>query len=116
MATTTTHSNGGSSGDQLKTLVTIVTLITVLGGVAAGYGSLQQRLDDAHGRIGKLETRIEAIQAADTQTKVQLGRIETDLAYIRAWIEKQDRLGSYAISEGPNPAATAGQRNTAEVH
>ena len=111
-----TPNSGGISGESLKTLATVVSLIVVLIAAAIGYGSLQQRLDDACMRIEKLETKVEAVQAADTQTKVQLGRIETDLAYIRAWIEKQDGLGGHAISEGPDPATVAGQRDTAQVH
>ena len=85
MATTTaTHSNGGISGDQLKTLATIVTLIAVLVGAAIGYGNVEQRLDDACMRVEKLENKVELIQVSNIQTQVDLATIKVDLATVKA--------------------------------
>jgi len=95
VATTTTnsaHPVDSISGNTLKNIGTIVTILALLASMALGYGRLQQRLDDACARLEKVEAKVEAFQLSDTETKVQLSRIETDLAYIRAWIEKQDRL------------------------
>jgi len=88
MATNGNHS-GGLSGEQLKTLSTVLAIIVIFVTVASGYGALSQRLEDACARLEKVEARVEAFQISDTETKVQLSRIETDLAYIRTWIDKQ---------------------------
>ena len=85
MATTTAmHSNGGVSADTLKTLATILTIVAVLIGVAAGYGQLRQRLDDACARVEKLENKVELIQGSNIQTQVDLATIKVDLATVKA--------------------------------
>jgi len=98
MATTTAaRSNGGiGGGDALKAAATILTIAAMLIGIAAGYGQLQQRLDDACARIEKLEDRVELIQVSNTQTQVDLATIRTDLAtvktdltYIRDLLERR---------------------------
>ena len=83
MAPTGNHS-GGISGEQLKTIATIVALIAMLIGAAIGYGSLQQRLDDACMRVEKLEMKVELIQASNVQTQVDLATIKVDLATVKA--------------------------------
>jgi len=91
MGTTTATRNSNINGDILKTIATLLGILVILFGMASGYGTLQQRLDDACARLEKVEAKVEGFQVSDTETKVQLGRIETDLAYIRTWIERQER-------------------------
>jgi hypothetical protein len=85
---------------DIKTLSLIITLVITIVGVGIAWGTMNERvvgidrhIDDHGVLILQLQDVVSDYQASEMDSKVRLTRIETDLAYIRAWIERQEGIG-----------------------
>ena len=84
----------------VKELSFFLTIVILVIGFATAWGTLNERVDNLCTEINEQAVRIEKLELLlrdynedATDTAIRLARIETDLAYIRAWLEKQDKLG-----------------------
>jgi len=71
----------------LKWLPLILALVTVV----AMFAAVQTRLDALECRVEEQNVKIERQAESNTEVLVRLGRIETDLGYIRLELERQSK-------------------------
>jgi hypothetical protein len=70
----------------LKWLPLLLTLVTVV----AMFVAVQTRLEALECKVQEQAVRVEKQAESNTEILVRLGRIETDLGYIRLELERQD--------------------------
>lgn len=77
-----------------------ISIITILITLGIHWGLVQAQLDRHDTQIISLEHKADSEAADRLDIETRLTRIETDLTYIRAMLE---RMSSNAIYQGDNP-------------
>jgi uncharacterized coiled-coil protein SlyX len=89
--------NNNSKIDYLKVATLALSLLTMAVSIGLLWGTMEQRVSGIEDRIDRQQQEIQELKVVVndfdvslTQIKVQLAGIETDLTYVRTWIERQE--------------------------